>query len=112
MIQTKNRTVGVELTTSNQDLYTVPANFETNIKSIYVNNASSSSVAFSLDWYDSQSATYYTLAETVTLVPNSLLQITEAMWLYKADKFRGLASANSAVTVVFNVEETFVPQRS
>ena len=35
MTITKNRTVGVELTTSNQDLYTVPANFETNIKSIF-----------------------------------------------------------------------------
>jgi hypothetical protein len=109
---TKNRTVGVELTTANQDLYTVPANYETNIKSIYINNASTSRVTFSLDWYDSQNTTYYTMAETVDLEPNSLLQITESIWLYKADKFRGLASANSAVTVIFNIEETFVPQRS
>jgi len=112
MNPTKNRTVGVELTTANQDLYTVPANYETNIKSIYVNNASSSSVTFSLDWYDSQNTAYYTMAETVNLVPNSLLQITESMWLYKADKFRGLASANSAVTIIFNVEESYIPQRS
>lgn len=112
MTITKNRTVGMELTTANQDLYTVPSNYETNIKSIYVNNASSSAVTFSLDWYDSQNATYYTMAETVNLVPNSLLQITESIWLYKADKFRGLASANSAVTVIFNIEETYVPQRS
>lgn len=108
---TKNRTVGVELTTSNADLYTVPANYEANIKSIYVNNASSSIVTFSLDWYDSQNTTYYTLAETVELPANSLLQITESLWLYKADKFRGLASANSAVTVVFNIEETYIPTR-
>jgi hypothetical protein len=108
---TKNRTVGVELTTANQDLYTVPSNYETNIKSIYINNASTSRVTFSLDWYDSQNTTYYTMAETVDLEPNSLLQITESMWLYKADKFRGLASANSAVTVIFNIEETYVPQR-
>ena len=111
-MQTKNRTVGLELTTSNQDLYVVPANYEANIKSIYVNNASSSSVTFSLDWYNSQDAAYYTMAETVELSPNSLLQITDSVWLYKADKFRGLASANSAVTVIFNVEETFIPQRS
>jgi hypothetical protein len=52
------------------------------------------------------------MAETVNLVPNSLLQITESMWLYKADKFRGLASANSAVTIIFNVEEAYIPQRS
>lgn len=111
-MNTKNRTVGIELTTSNQDLYTVPLNYESNIKSIYVNNASSSTVTFSLDWYNSQDAAYYTMAETVELSPNSLLQITESMWLYKSDKFRGLASANSAVTVIFNIEESFVPQRS
>lgn len=108
---TKNRTIGKELTTSNQDLYTVPAQWEANIKSIYVNNASGSAVTFSLDWYDSQNTTYYTMAETVSLPPNSLLQITDSMYLYKADKFRGLASANSAVTVIFNVEETFIGTR-
>ena len=111
MTITKNRTVGVELTTSNQDLYTVPANFETNIKSIYVNNASSSSVTFSLDWYDSQNATYYTLAEEVTVPANSLLQITDSLWFYKGDKFRGLCNNADSITVVFNVEETFIPQR-
>jgi len=108
---TKNRTIGKELTTSNQDLYTVPAQWEANIKSIYINNASGSAVTFSLDWYDSQNTTYYTMAETVSLPPNSLLQITDSMYLYKADKFRGLASANSAVTVIFNVEETFIGTR-
>lgn len=112
MTQTKNRTVGIELTTANQDVYIVPANFEANIKSVYVNNASSNNVTFSLDWYDSQNATYYTMAETVELTGNSLLQITEGLWLYKNDKLRGLASANSAVTIIINVEETFVPQRS
>lgn len=112
MNMTKNRTIGVELTTANADLYTVPANYEANIKSIYVNNASGSSATFSLDWYDSQKGTWITLAETVSMVPNSLLQITDSVWLYKADKFRGLASTNGAITVVFNVEESFVPQRS
>lgn len=111
-MDTKNRTIGMELTTSNQDLYTVPDNYETNIKSIYVNNASGSTVTFSLDWYDAKSTTYYTMAETVELSPNSLLQITDSMWLYKGDKFRGLASANSAVTVIFNTEEIFMPQRN
>ena len=109
---TKNRTIGKELTTSNQDLYTVPAQWEANIKSIYVNNTSGSAVTFSLDWYDSQNTTYYIMAETVSLPPNSLLQITDSMYLYKADKFRGLASANSAVTVIFNVEETFIGTRT
>lgn len=109
---TKNRTVAKLLTASNVDLYTVPANFEANIKSIYVNNASSSTQTFSLDYYDVQNTTYHTLAETVSMPPNSLLQITESLWFFKGDKFRGLASATDSITVVFNVEETFIPQRS
>jgi hypothetical protein len=112
MATTKNRTVGALLTTSNADLYTVPANYEANIKAIYVNNSSTSSRTFSLDWYDSQNTTYHTLAEEVTVPANSLLQITDSLWFYKGDKFRGLASAADSVTVTFNVEELFVPNRT
>ena len=112
MATTKNRTVGALLTTSNADLYTVPANYEANIKAIYVNNSSTSSRTFSLDWYNLKETTYYTLAEQVTMPPHSLLQITDNMWLAKGDKFRGLASAADSVTVTFNVEELFVLNRT
>ena len=63
----KNRTISKLLTTSNVDLYTVPASYEANIKSIYVNNKSASSATFSLDYYDSQNAEWNTLAETVRM---------------------------------------------
>ncbi len=110
---TKNRTIGLELTTSNQDIYTVPANYEAEIDNIYINNASTSSVTFSLDWYDAQNTTFYTLAEAVKLPANSLLQINDnPLWLFKGDKLRGLASAGSAVTITVKVKETYLPQRS
>ncbi len=108
---TKNRTVAKLLTASNVDLYTVPANFEANIKSIYVNNAASSARTFSLDYYDSQTTTWHTLAEAVSMPANSLLQITDSLWFFKGDKFRGLASATNSITVVFNVEESYIPTR-
>ena len=112
-METKNRTVGLELTTGNQDIYTVPSNFEAEIDSIYINNATNAKVTFSLDWYDSQNTTYHTLAETVDLEANSLLQINNGpFWLYKNDALRGLASANSAVTVVVKIKEFYMPQRS
>ena len=112
-METKNRTVGLELTTSNADIYTVPSNYEAEVDSIFISNASSSNVTFSLDWYDAQSTTYYTMAETVELLGNSMLQINDdPFWLYKGDKLRGLASANSAVTVIVKLKESFMPQRS
>lgn len=108
----KNRTVSKLLTGSNVDIYTVPANYEANIKSIYVNNKSSSAVTFSLDHYDSQNTEWNTLAETISMPANSLLQITDSLWFYKADKFRGLASATDSITVTFNIEEFYIPTRT
>jgi hypothetical protein len=104
----KKRTLAAQLTTANADIYTVPARFNADINSIYVNNESSSAVTFSLDWYDAASTTFYTLAETVELPANSLLQITDyPLFLVKNDKIRGLASANSAVNITISVEEYY-----
>lgn len=108
MSERKKRTLALELTTSNQDIYTVPGRFNTDVNSIYINNASSSSVTFSLDWYEAASTTFYTLAETVELPANSLLQITDyPLFLVRGDKIRGLASANSAVNISISLEEYY-----
>lgn len=109
---TKNRTYGLLLTTSNQDIYTVPANYEAYVKSIVISNKSSSPVKLNLDWYDSKSTTYHVIAKDVSILGNSFLQLTDSFWLYKEDKFRGLASANDGLTISVFVEETFVPQRN
>ena len=108
MAERKKRTVALELTTANQDIYTVPERLSSEVNSIYINNASSSLVTFSLDWYDAASTTFYTLAELVELPANSLLQITDyPLYLVGSDKIRGLASANSAVNITVSLEEFF-----
>ena len=94
----KSRTVSLELTTSNQDIYTVPNNYEAEIKSIYIA-------------YDSVNTTYYTMAENTKLLSNGLVQITESLWLQKNDKLRGLCSSSNNVTVTIQVEENYLPQR-
>ena len=104
---TKNRTLGATLTTSNQDIYTVPPTFKADVESIYITNVTSSYVTFSLDWYNSTAATYHTIAETVRLEPNSLLQITKAFYLLQDDKIRGLCSVNGAVEVSVKVAEQY-----
>ena len=106
----KSRTVSLELTTSNQDIYTVPIIYEAEIKSIYIANNTSNQLTFSLDWYDSANTTYYTLAETTKLIANGLIQITDGFWLYQGDKVRGLCSSNNNVTITIKVEEHYLPQ--
>ena len=110
-MSSKSRTVSLELTTSNQDIYTVPNNYEAEVKSIYISSHSSNELRFSLDWYDSANTTYYTLAENTKLLPNGLVQITDGFWLQKNDKIRGLCSSNNNVTVTIKVEENYLPQR-
>jgi len=104
---TKNRTVGATLTTSNQDVYTVPPTFKADVDSIFITNVTSSAVTFSLDWYDSTASAYHTIAETVRLEPNSLLQITKAFYLLQGDKIRGLCSVNNSVEVSVKVSEQY-----
>ena len=108
MSERKKRTVALESTTVNQDIYKMPAAITTEVNSIYINNASSSLVTFSLDWYDAASTTFYALAELVELPANSLLPITDyPLYLIGSDKIRGLASANSAVNITVSLEEFF-----
>ena len=106
---TKNRTVGKELTTSNSNVYVVPPRHLSSVYSIFITNTSSSATTVSLDWYDAEAAVYYSLARLMTLPGNSALQITEALYLQPNDIIRGLAGANSAVTVSVKVEETYTP---
>lgn len=104
---TKSRTVAKQLTTSNSDIYTVPARYNTEITSIIISNATSSAVTFSLDWYDTATTTYYTIAETTPLLPNGIIQLTDGFYLQAGDSFRGLASANNAVTITVRTEEDY-----
>jgi hypothetical protein len=103
----KNRTVGLVLTTSNQDVYTVPTSFKATVDSVVVSNTSSVPVTFSLDWYQSLSSTYYAIATNVRMEPNSVLQLTHAFYLDPRDKIRGLASAGSSITVSIRTSENF-----
>ena len=105
----KNRTISVELTGSNADLYTVPANYESNVVSIVISNAVSAERKFSLDWYNAENATWYTLAESTPIVGNGVVQFENTLWLRKGDKLRGLASATSSVTITIKVQEFFIP---
>jgi hypothetical protein len=106
---TKNRTLGATLTTSNQDIYIVPPTFKADVDSIFITNTTTSFVTFSLDWYNSVESTYHTIAETIRLEPNSMLQITKAFYLLQNDKIRGLCSVNNAVEVSVKTLEQYAP---
>jgi hypothetical protein len=105
---TKNRTLGKELLLTNSVVYTTPPRFNANVDSIVVSNMSSSIVRFSLDWYDSKTTTYYTIAEQMIMYPNSVLQITDGFILQPNDTLRGLATVANVITVMVKVKEEYL----
>ena len=105
---TKNRTLGKELLLTNETVYTTPPRFNANVDSIVVSNSSGGVVRFSLDWYDSKTTTYYTIAEQVVMQPNSVLQITDGFILQPNDTLRGLATVANVVTVMVKVKEEYL----
>ena len=103
----KNRSIGLTLTTSNSDVYIVPTSFKATIDSILISNITSSAITFNLDWYKLSNTTYYPIATTVRMEPNSVLQITDALYLEAGDKIRGLASAGTSIVVTIRVKEQY-----
>lgn len=111
MAQTKQRTVGLQLTTSNQDIYEVPSRFLSKINSILIANETGADVTVSLDWYKASNTTYYTICEALNVDSNSIIQITDLLYLEPGDKLRGLAGSNSAITISVMTDETFTLSR-
>ncbi|UOF80736.1 hypothetical protein [Caudoviricetes sp.] len=104
---TKNRTVAKTLTTSNSDIYVVPPRYSAYIDSLVIANVASTSVTFSLDWYDSATTAYHPIGGQVTMQPHSILQITDGFTLQHNDKFRGLASVATSITISVRVREDY-----
>lgn len=107
MIATRNKTVGKELTTSYADIYVVPLRYSTHVDSIIIANVSASAVTFSLDWYDSNSATYFPCGGGVVMQPHSIIQITDGFMLQYGDSFRAKAGTASAITISIRIREEY-----
>jgi len=110
-MDSKNRTISLLLTGSNQTMYTCPQNYEAEISSILVTNAAGALRSFSLDWIDTSATATHTVAELVELEAYSLLQIEESLWLEQGDSIQALASATSSVTVTLRIKEYFIPKQ-
>lgn len=109
-MNSKKRTISLLLTGTDQTIYTCPPNHETEVTSIIISNAAGATRTFSLDWYDLTATATHSLADEVDLEANSLIQITDGLWLEAGDYLQGQASATSSVTVTLRIEEYFFPK--
>lgn len=107
MTGNKNRSVAKVLTTSTADIYVVPAAFKAEVDSIVITNTSASDVRLDLDWYAATTTTSYALANDTIIKANSVVQLTNALYLDKNDKITGSASVTDVITVTVRTREYF-----
>jgi hypothetical protein len=108
MTTNKKRSVALVLTTSPQDIYTVPSAFKADVDSIFVSNGSDTNVRVTLQWYSALNTTSYDIMDAVELKPRSIIQITNPLYLERNDKITGFASVgSSAITVTVRTQENF-----
>lgn len=110
-MMTKDRTVGLELTTASQDVYTVPSQFKAEIDSIIISNKLGVQTTFTLQWYSAKNTTTYNIFYTTNIDPYASIQISNALYLDAGDKIKALAGANSAVTVSVKTTEMYEPKQ-
>ena len=106
-IATKNRTVALELTTSNQDVYTAPPSFKATVDSILITNSSNAPATVTMEWWNKTLNTYTKLLGGTPIQACGIIQITDSMAIDQGDLVRALASANSAITVTIRATETY-----
>jgi hypothetical protein len=107
MTGNKNRSVAKVLTTSAADIYTVPAAFKAEVDSIVITNISANPVRLNLNWYEATSTTTYAITDDLLMLPNSVIQFTNALYLDKNDKITGSAGTDAVVTVTVRTREYF-----
>jgi hypothetical protein len=110
-METKNRTVALELTTGGGTIYSVPANYETEVQSIIISNAAASKRTFTLEWYNSATASDVALAYNVEIEGNAIIQATTPLWLVKGESLKGSANIDSSVVITVYVKEHFIPKQ-
>lgn len=110
-MNSKKRTISLLLTGSNATIYTCPVSHEAEVTSIIISNAAGATRTFSMDWRDSSASATHTLAEAIELEANSIVQITNGLWLEAGDFLQGLASVVDSVTVTVRIDEYFFPKQ-
>jgi hypothetical protein len=110
-METKNRTVALELTTSDLTLYSVPPNYETEIQSIVISNVAGAKRKFTLEWFEAITGNYFALAKDVDIEANAIIQVTVPLWLVKGESLRGSASVDNSIVITVYVKEHFIPKQ-
>tara|TARA_X000001388_G_C2223127_1_gene120055 strand:+ start:70 stop:444 length:375 start_codon:yes stop_codon:yes gene_type:complete len=94
-------------------LYTCPANYTSIIRYVFISNATGSAKQIYIQWYDSSSTTYFTVANAVSVAANSTFELIAGglLALHGNDTIRVYKEAGATFNATLSTEEFYDPAR-
>ena len=101
-------------TTSDTDIYEVPANHSSHVEHFFISNNGSSNVTYSLKFYHKDDNTTHTLLDGHAATSKgieSIFTIDKPIYLHAGDKLIVAADTANALVVTVSTEELYDPNR-
>ena len=101
-------------TTSDTDVYVVPANFSSHVEHLMIGNNNSSNKEYTLKYYEADTTTTHTLFSSHAVTgkgSESVFTVDKPLFLHAGDKLIVAATTANTLTVVVAAEEFYEPNR-
>ena len=101
-------------TTSDTDIYVVPANFSSHVQHFFISNNNSSNINYTLKFYHADDSTTHTLLDTHAVSGKgmeSVFTVDKPFFLHAGDKLIVAAGTANELVATISVEEFYDPNR-
>ena len=101
-------------TTSDTDVYVVPANFSSHVEHFFVSNNDSSTRNYTLKFYSADNTTTHVLLDSHALngkAFESIFTVDKPLYLHAGDKLIVAAGTANTLVVTMSAEEFYDPNR-
>lgn len=99
--------IGTLATTTESDLYVVPAHFNADIKTITLSNNNGAGQHITVKWVNAATGITYVLVDDKQMAASEVLQLFDPLFLSAGDKIRVVADSSIHIRVSLRVEEIY-----
>ena len=109
----KFTTKGLTTGTGSTALYTVPNVHAAIVRHLSLTNNNAAAKKITIQYYDSKAATYYFIAEDLSIAANSFVNIVDGNFIHlnASDKIVLSAETAGTISALISVEEYYDPNR-
>ncbi len=104
----RSRSTAATLTTVSAVYYTCPIGYHTQINRIILSNGSTSNQKATLNWYNKEDNTTYTIINDISLAGNSATNFDFDLHMGSEDRLEAFTASGTSVTVLFSYHEEYI----